>query len=310
MMNQRFVSWSLQDLIPGEPLPVTCYLYLGHKFILYRSEGDFIDHTTYDRMDMKGIRNIFIRREDETAMESWLSKGKDVKPQDLPISKKLHQVRAGAERCIMDIFHSTHSNEIISKTLKTSEKLVTELMKFPFASKPLTQLQSFSRGTIDHSVNVSVLCVYLAMNMGYSHVLILRHLAAGALLHDCGKAKVILDENLSEAEVEEKLKKHPDLAYQLLNEDDSISKEVKMIVMQHHEYDDGSGFPKGLRGKDIYDLARIVNIANHFDHLVSESRGTLDERQNYAISQLSGPLAKRFDSNKLTKALKILTLGI
>lgn len=309
-MADRFLSWSLEDIVPGEPLPAQCYLYLDFRFILYRGRGELIDRTTYDMMESKKIGHFFIHRKDEPAMEAWLLACKNVRQKDLPISGELKNAREDAHRSMMDIFHSTHTNEVVTKTLKTSEKLVTELMKFPFAAKPLTQLQTYSRGTVDHSVNVSVLSVYLAMNMGYSHVLILRHLAAGALLHDIGKSRVEIGDNDSTDEIERKLRAHPHLAAELLAADQTMSKEVKMIVAQHHECHDGSGYPKGLRGKEIYDLAKIVGIANLFDGLVANHRGSLAERQKYAIAQLEGPLAPKFDPSKLQKALKILSLGI
>lgn len=309
-MADRFVSISLEDIVPGEPLPVQTYLYLNHRFILYRNRGDVIDRTTFDRMEQKKVGNFFIRRTDETSMLAWIESCKNVREQDLPISRELQNARQEAHRSMLDIFHSSHPNEVVTRTLKTSEKLVTELMKFPFAAKPLAQLQTHSRSTVDHSVNVSVLSVFLAMNMGYTHVLILRHLASGALLHDVGKSKIEVDENDSTVQAEEKLKKHPELALKFIEDDETISKEAKMIVAQHHECHDGSGYPKGMRGKEIYDLAKIVAIANEFDTLVSESRGTLDERQRRAIEQLAGPLSHKFDPNKLGKAIKILEIGI
>jgi HD-GYP domain-containing protein (c-di-GMP phosphodiesterase class II) len=85
---------------------------------------------------------------------------------------------------------------------------------------------------------------------------------------------------------------------------------VKMIVAQHHEAYDGTGFPKKLRGGVIYDLARIVSIANVFDELVADGQGNLVERQRAAVKQLDGTMYKKFDPQKLEKALKILKLGI
>lgn len=309
-MTERFVSWNLEEIVPGEPLPASFYLYLDHRFIRYCSRGDVLDRATYDRMSLKKVAWLFVHQGDLKAMEAWIAGRKNLSQKDLPISKELVKAREDAQRSMMDIFHANHANEIVAKTLKTSENLVTELMKFPFAAKPLTQLQTYSRGTVDHSVNVSVLAVFLAMNMGYAHVLILRHIAAGALLHDIGKSQIELAEGDTDDDIAEKMRKHPEVSAALLREDDAISKEVKMIVAQHHECHDGSGFPRGMRGKEIYDLAKIVAIANTFDELVSEGSGPLDDRQKHAISELEGPLAHKFDPVKLQKALKVLSLGV
>jgi HD-GYP domain-containing protein (c-di-GMP phosphodiesterase class II) len=83
-----------------------------------------------------------------------------------------------------------------------------------------------------------------------------------------------------------------------------------MIVAQHHEFHDGTGYPNALHGNQIYDLARIVAIANVFDGLVSEGKGPLAERQRHALEQLDGPLAHQFNPMKLKKIVKILSLGI
>lgn len=304
------MSWDLGDIVPGEPLPAPLYLLLSDRYVKYKKKGDLIDRNTYDRMELKSVKIIHVDAADEAAMRAWVDACRRVKQQDLPVTGELAAARQEVHRKMMDIFHSTHTNQIVTKTLRTSEKLVTEMMKFPFAAAPLQQLQTFSRGTVDHSVNVSVLSVYLAMNMGYSHVLILRHLASGALLHDVGKGRIEVDEGDVSVVVEQKMKKHTEVAIDMFKDDEKISKEAKMIIAQHHECYDGSGYPKGLRGNEIYDLAKIVSIANVFDDLVASSSGSLEERQAHAIKELSGPLAPKFDPSKLGKALKILSLGI
>jgi putative nucleotidyltransferase with HDIG domain len=167
-----------------------------------------------------------------------------------------------------------------------------------------------SRGTADHSVNVSVLSVYLAMNMGYSHMIILKHLAAGALLHDLGKIEALKIAESDPVEYEKKLLDHPTIGDAMIAKIEGTAPEVRMIVAQHHEFHDGKGYPKGLRGDQIYDLARIVSIANVFDTLVSEGKGPLAERQKAALTQLDGPLASQFNPMKLKKIVKILSLGI
>ena len=103
---------------------------------------------------------------------------------------------------------------------------------------------------------------------------------------------------------------HPAYGLQMLEAQSRVPNEVKMIVAQHHEYNDGTGFPKKLRGSAIYDLARIVGIANVFDELVSDGTGTLLERQRAAIHQLDQVLYKKFDPQKLEKSLKILKMGV
>ncbi|MDZ4165522.1 MAG: HD domain-containing phosphohydrolase, partial [Smithellaceae bacterium] len=46
--------------------------------------------------------------------------------------------------------------------------------------------------------------------------------------------------------------------------------EAKYIVIQHHEREDGSGYPNKLSGIDIHDYARICAVADVYDALTSE----------------------------------------
>ena len=111
--------------------------------------------------------------------------------------------------------------------------------------------------------------------------------------------------------IDTKMREHPDArASDSRSTSSKIPNEVKMIIAQHHEYNDGSGFPKGLRGSNIYDLARIVSIANVFDELVGEAEGSLVKRQRDAIRALDEEMFKKFDPQKLEKALKVLKMGV
>ena len=113
----------------------------------------------------------------------------------------------------------------------------------------MAQLQTYSKGTVDHSVNVSVLSVYLAMQMGYSHALILSMSGWGASsMTSVNHAFRSKKEDTQEV-IERKMKDHPTLGIKLLESQQKVPNEVKMIVAQHHECHDGSGFPKKLRGE-------------------------------------------------------------
>lgn len=128
--------------------------------------------------------------------------------------------------------------------------------------------------TYTHSVNVGFLAIALAkalfMNSD-SHDL--HALGAGFFLHDLGK--VHIDSNiinkpgkLTDEEMKE-MKRHPALGFFLLQEAKQMTKELKLIVLQHHEKMNGMGYPSGLRGEDIHIYGRICAIADIFDALTS-----------------------------------------
>lgn len=96
----------------------------------------------------------------------------------------------------------------------------------------------------------------------------LRALVAGALLHDIGKLAVpeyILNKpgKLTESEFA-KMKIHPTVGGDILKRV-NFPYPVEDIVRFHHEKWDGSGYPKGLRAKDIPLVARIISVVDFYD---------------------------------------------
>lgn len=96
----------------------------------------------------------------------------------------------------------------------------------------------------------------------------LRALVAGALLHDIGKLAVpeyILNKpgKLTESEFA-KMKIHPTVGGDILKRV-NFPYPVEDIVRYHHEKWDGSGYPRGLRGKDIPLVARIISVVDFYD---------------------------------------------
>jgi putative nucleotidyltransferase with HDIG domain len=321
-MPGQYLTLALDELLVGEPLPAPIYVCIDQRFIKFRAGDDVIDRDTYGRLELKKVKYLFIQEGDRPAFENWAQSALGESFEDLAAQIEgasaepggeatgLAAAREDAHRKAMDIFQSAHPEKAVAETIGASKKIVDEVMKFPYAVSSLAKLQTYSRGTVDHSVNVSVLSAYLALQMGYSHQLILQHITMGGLLHDVGKTQVDIKPDDDATVIDQKIRAHPEAGLQFIESQPKVPNEVKMIVAQHHECYDGSGFPKKMRGGNIYDLARIVSIANVFDELVGDGRGTLVERQKSAIKKLDSELAHRFDPQKLEKALKILKMGV
>lgn len=120
-----------------------------------------------------------------------------------------------------------------------------------------------------HSMNVAVLSMMLGREVGIQADE-MKALCQGALFHDIGKSKidkkVLLKEGrLNRAEMEF-LKMHPRYGVDILSYSDAFPKLAMIIIYQHHEACDGSGYPKAITRNQIHLLSKLVSIANVYDN--------------------------------------------
>ncbi|SHJ01242.1 HD-GYP domain-containing protein [Lutispora thermophila] len=161
-------------------------------------------------------------------------------------------------------------------TLKV-QKIVSDLNEnFTSINDIITNLKtnrSIDEYTYSHSLNVSLLCSLIGNWLGLSPVQ-RRTLSYCGLLHDIGKSKIpneILYKPgpLTSSEFEE-VKKHSVYGYKILEGNIAISKDVLLAVLMHHEREDGSGYPLGLKGDKISFYAKVTAIADMFDAMTSD----------------------------------------
>jgi len=125
--------------------------------------------------------------------------------------------------------------------------------------------------TSSHQKRVTQLSTAIAREMKLSEEQIEGIRVAG-LLHDIGKLSIpaeILSKPSQLSEIEYALfKAHPRVAYDILKSID-FPWPVAQIVLQHHERMDGSGYPQGLKGDEIFVEARILAVADVVEAMAS-----------------------------------------
>jgi HD-GYP domain-containing protein (c-di-GMP phosphodiesterase class II) len=129
--------------------------------------------------------------------------------------------------------------------------------------------------TYTHSVNVGVLSLLLAKKyFGGSDRHDLRELGVGFFLHDLGKIQVdpaiINKEGKLTFDEMMEMRRHPLYGFNILNEANQLTTECKLIILEHHEKEDGSGYPYGLYGGEIHVYARICSLVDMYDALTTD----------------------------------------
>jgi len=123
-----------------------------------------------------------------------------------------------------------------------------------------------------HSRRVSFYARRLAVEIGVvePELTTIEH---GALLHDIGKIgirdRVLLKPGPLDASEWREMKRHPELGWELLRQVEYL-RSASVIVLQHQEKWNGTGYPAGLNGEDILLGARIFHIVDALDAITSD----------------------------------------
>jgi len=160
-----------------------------------------------------------------------------------------------------------------------------------------TALEARDEYTQGHSQRVCEVSLMLGDRMGFSPEA-MEELRIGTVLHDIGKIGVP-DAILSKpsrltAEEFENMKRHPVIGYEICRPL-MLSDGVLMIIRNHHEKLDGSGYPDGLKGGELPLSLRIVCVADAFDAMSSSRpyRGVM--AMSDVLAELSRGAGTQFD---------------
>ncbi|HLE86082.1 MAG TPA: HD-GYP domain-containing protein [Candidatus Brocadiaceae bacterium] len=287
----------IQNVTPGMVLGKAIY---GDNYEVLLNKGVVLIEDYINRLKNRGFIKVYIDDE-ETA---------DVVIKD-PISDK---IRIMATKDILKTYELTQSaivnieaetTEAVIKSINTPKiknafqesqpfkqmckdinSFVDELMNENILSG-LNSIRSFDNYTFEHSVDTAVLSIIIAKRL-FLNKDKLRQIAIGEFLHDIGK--IFIDEKIINkpgkltAEEYEQVKQHTTYGYELLKDIDNIGEASRHIPYQHHERQDGKGYPRCLRGNNKIDdgsvgyaeqdkmimIAEIAAIADVYDACISD----------------------------------------
>lgn len=181
-----------------------------------------------------------------------------------------------------------HCNE--NHCLSFNHILVDTIMNALFEKNPREML---------HSQRVGHISKLIARDLK-NYDLNIEEIEEAGALHDIGKIGVsngILDkkEHLNKEEWLQ-IKSHSKKGFRILSGALSFSR-IASIVYEHHERLDGSGYPRGLRNKEISLEAKIIAVADVFDAMISERPYKEEFSENFALEELNRYAGQHFDND-------------
>lgn len=313
-----YVGVPISKIKPNEPLVSDVYLRLNDKFVKYKHQEDDIPGEKYEDLISKHLKQVYINLDQLEVFMNWLSEVKQKNIDELTEkvgeeNREIVEAREELSELVYETFSDEElSNETVEILQEQAETFITQVKDKHPTGAILAKLNKQNASVADHCVNVANLSVFLAMVLGNNHLAILENIYMGAIFHDYGKAKIPAEilKRPDSAKYNKAIQDHPLKGIAALKKIKGMSKPVLDIVMQHHEQENGKGFPMQLKGDEIYGLAKIVMIANVFDNVCEENKKkSEDEMYKTAIKSIEYDKGRRFEPGLLPRVVDALKLA-
>lgn len=152
-----------------------------------------------------------------------------------------------------------------------------------------------------HSLNTAILSGSLAKKMNLSENTLYDVVLAG-LLHDIGKCKIpadILNKTALSNQELKILQSHTTIGYKIIKVEMELPANIARAALDHHEHNDGSGYPNGTSGDQINIESKIINVCNYFDNLTSNRTAHQIRNTKEAIRVMLELGTQRFSADVL-----------
>ena len=164
------------------------------------------------------------------------------------------------------------ANDLSSAT-DLSQNIIDSVFDSPDALSCLTMIKDADKYLLEHSINCSILMAIFCQHLGYSREQT-DDACLGALLMDVGMSTIPEElyhqtHSLSEADWSV-IHGHVDAGVAMVEPLEDITDLTLAIIQQHHEREDGSGYPRGLASGEINEFAKMAAIVDSYDAMISE----------------------------------------
>lgn len=278
-------------LTPGKLIMLKNYVKIYTED--FNSEEDLQDkEKNSDANANTSLLNFSYEGLDATDFETVINKDAYVK-MEVQVKIKYFYKRT------LDLLMQGYYEEGLLKLNSLIGILKTEVYKQIHKSGKGSQIRFLGEYELCHPLNVAVISGLIAQKLDFS-AMATDQVILAALLHDIGKLKIELTDSQALITMnEDEVKEHTVIGYKLIKEKFELPEEIAKVALEHHENNDGSGYPQGLSSDYISEYSQIINVANYYDNLAFNRTHTIITNNKEALRTMLEVGTKRFSAKML-----------
>ncbi len=269
---------------------------------LYRDSSLLLDGADLQRLKDRGVKHLYITADAHLVYQQYLRNNFAAILDDdsLPISRRLDCLSEAVRDVLSEAFAQRNIEDTLESVKQLALQTVDLICHTDTTAQQLLKVLRHDYHTFTHSTNVAFYCVLLAKACGTTERCELEQIATGGLLHDIGKLdipeQVLTKNGRLNSEEWELIRRHPTTGFRLLANHTDFSFGQLMMVYQHHEKMDGSGYPVGITQSRIHPWAQICGIVDVFEALTSHRPYRSAMSRSEATSILERQAGSRFNA--------------
>lgn len=273
----RFFPASLASL-DDRILEMDLYIkYEGGKGrpTLYRDAGLAFTDEDRARLVEQGVKFLYIPAHQHAAYRRQMSERltRTFRDSTLRVTERAKIIRESCSQMIEDVLVLPGESAPIAAVSDIGRTFVSWAHEDPEAFGYLLDMSRHDFYTTTHMVNVGVGCGLLARELCPNDDDLFAVAVQGGLLHDLGKRNIPVEILNKEGRLTDlewtKIRSHPQVGFDELSGNASITATVLSMVRDHHERLDGQGYPNGLSGSAVTWAARVCAVVDTFDAITA-----------------------------------------
>jgi HD-GYP domain-containing protein (c-di-GMP phosphodiesterase class II) len=269
--------------------------------VLYCRAGSHPDEQQFAELTEGGVENLYVRSDDFCNLSNDVLASLDslLKQGDIRQTEKFAALQIAVAVTVEQTLRLVDCSKFHALAKKVGNDLVTLFGEGDVLPRELFRMARHDFNTFTHVTNVASYCVMLAKKLDINDDTELQKIATAAMLHDLGKrfipSRILTKTTKLTPEEREAVESHPTRGYVELCEKNEFDFGQLMMVYQHHERMDGTGYPVRAVEDEIHPWARMLAVVDVFDTLTAKRPEGRPATAEQALDFLRQQAGTQFD---------------
>jgi HD-GYP domain-containing protein (c-di-GMP phosphodiesterase class II) len=244
--------------------------------VLYCRAGAPLNSQLFADLADSGIEQVYVSKDDFAQVSSLLLESLEsfFQKDTVPQTEKFAALQVAVSVEIEHSLRVVDCGRFQSLADRVGRQMVSLIAASDVLPRDLYRIAQHDFNIFTHVTNVASYIVVLAEAMGIEDQETLELLASAAMLHDIGKRfippHILNHAGRLEPDERDILESHPQRGYVEICDRPGLEFGQLMMVYQHHERIDGTGYPVHILADEIHPWAKMLSVVNMFDVMTAK----------------------------------------